>query len=206
LLALLGLEHFIHVASSQSKFAFKAPHRRRREPVSVRRAWTCEHRQNDSIFPVRAAAHQRFVGALAAAGSSVKDARDRGRLVTPGRGRRSPAAATRHADLPHDALRQLVHSTARALQLHIWRFAGLSTEGLFCIRARGSHSGRLRAGFGPSSSAGRASLFPAAPKASDLDFLPHGQFEISISCQTCASVFPAFRPFGETRFAYYAIC
>jgi len=29
----------------------------------------CEHRQNDSIFPARAANHQRFVDALAAAGS-----------------------------------------------------------------------------------------------------------------------------------------
>jgi hypothetical protein len=39
--------------------------------LSVRRAWTREHRQNDSIFPARAAGHQRFVDALAAAGSSA---------------------------------------------------------------------------------------------------------------------------------------
>jgi hypothetical protein len=69
------------------------------------------------------------------------------------------------------------------------RFARLSTDGLFCVRARGSDSGHPRAGFGPSSSAVRASPFPAATKASDLDFLPHGRLEISTS-----SVFPAFRP------------
>jgi hypothetical protein len=74
-------------------------------------------------------------------------------------------------------------------RVRIRRFAGLSADGLFCVCARGSDSRRPRAGFGPSSSAVRASPFPAAPKASDLDFLPHGQLEISTS-----SVFPAFRP------------
>jgi hypothetical protein len=34
----------------------------------------CEHRQNDSIFPARAANHQRFVDALAAAGSRADGA------------------------------------------------------------------------------------------------------------------------------------
>jgi len=42
---------------------------------------------------------------------------------------------------------------------------------------------------------------PAAPKASDLDFLPHGQFEISIS-KRLSSV----QAFSETRFAYDAVC
>ena len=43
--------------------------------------------------------------------------------------------------------------------------------------------------------------FPAVPKASDLDFLPHGQFEISTS-KRLSSV----QAFSETRSAYYAFC
>lgn len=71
----------------------------------------------------------------------------------------------------------------------------------FCVRARISESGRLRAGFGPFEQRRRASPFPAAPKASDLDFLPHGQFEISTS-KRLSSV----QAFSETRSAYYAVC
>ena len=41
----------------------------------------------------------------------------------------------------------------------------------------------------------------AVPKASDLDFLPHGQFEISTS-KRLSSV----QAFSETRSAYYAFC
>ncbi|MBA2402233.1 MAG: hypothetical protein H0V72_26775 [Bradyrhizobium sp.] len=52
----------------------------------------------------------------------------------------------------------------------------------------------------PSSSAVRVSPFPAAPKASDLDFLPHGQLEISTS-KRLSSV----QAFSETRSAYYAV-
>jgi hypothetical protein len=43
--------------------------------------------------------------------------------------------------------------------------------------------------------------FPAVPKAGDLDFLPHGQFEISTS-KRLSSV----QAFSETRSAYYAVC
>jgi hypothetical protein len=55
-------------------------------------------------------------------------------------------------------------------------------HGRFVLRAcQRLKRGFPRAGFGPSSSAVRASPFPTAPKASDLDFLPHGRLEISTS-------------------------
>jgi hypothetical protein len=112
---------------------------------------------------------------------------------------RSPAPATRHADLPHDALRQLVHSTARALQLHIWRFTGLSTEGLFCIRAR-AHIVDV-------------CVLDSALRAAPAGLRPFPQLRRPVTWIFCRmassrfpspSVFPAFRPFGETRFAYYS--
>jgi hypothetical protein len=53
----------------------------------------------------------------------------------------------------------------------------------------------------PSSSAVRASPFPAAPKARDLDFQPHGQLEVSTS-ERLSSV----QAFSETGSAYYAVC
>ncbi len=82
------------------------------------------------------------------------------------------------------------------VRVRIRRFAGLSTDGLFCVHARGSDGGLPRAGFGPSSSAVRASPFPTAPKASDLGFLPHGQLEISTSKRlSCVQAF------SETRSA-----
>ncbi|WP_141688066.1 hypothetical protein [Bradyrhizobium paxllaeri] len=53
----------------------------------------------------------------------------------------------------------------------------------------------------PLNGAVRASPFPAAPKASDLDFLPHGKPEISTS-KRLSSV----QAFSETRSTYYAVC
>jgi hypothetical protein len=47
----------------------------------------------------------------------------------------------------------------------------------------------------------RASPFPIAPKASVLDILPHGRFEVSMSERP--SIVQAF---SETRSAYYAVC
>jgi hypothetical protein len=82
------------------------------------------------------------------------------------------------------------------IRVRIRRFARLSTDGLFCVRARGSSvdfrvlASALRAA--PSG----ASPFPTAPKASDLDFLPHGRLEISTS-KRLSSV----RAFSETRSA-----
>lgn len=53
----------------------------------------------------------------------------------------------------------------------------------------------------PLSSAVRASPFPAAPKASDLGFQPHGRLEVSTS-RRLSNV----QAFSETRSAYYAVC
>ena len=47
----------------------------------------------------------------------------------------------------------------------------------------------------------RASPFPIAPKASDLDIRPHGRFGVSMSKRP--SIVQAF---SETRSAYYALC
>jgi DNA-binding HxlR family transcriptional regulator len=75
-------------------------------------------------------------------------------------------------------------------------------HGRFILRpCQRLNRGFPRTGFGPSSSAVRASPFPAAPKASDLGFLPHGRFEISTS-KRLSSV----QAFSETRSAYYAVC
>ena len=86
------------------------------------------------------------------------------------------------------------------IRVRIRRFTGLSTNGLFGVRARGSDGGLRRAGFGPLSSVVRASPFPTAPKASDLDFQPHGQLEVS-TFKRLSSV----QAFSETRSAYYAV-
>ena len=87
------------------------------------------------------------------------------------------------------------------VRVRIRRFAGLSTDGFVLRPCQRLNRGFPRAGFGPSSSAVRASPFPAVLKASDLDFLPHGQFEISTS-KHLSSV----QAFSETRSAYYAVC
>ena len=60
--------------------------------------------------------------------------------------------------------------TPPCVRVRTRRFAGLSADDFCCVHARGSDRGLRRAGFGPLSSAVRASPIPAAPKASDLDF------------------------------------
>ena len=75
------------------------------------------------------------------------------------------------------------------IRVRIRRFAGLSADGLFCVRARGSDSGLRRVSFGPFERRRPGFTLSRRPKASDLDFsrmagsrIPH------------PNVFPAFRP------------